>query len=128
MVALTFDDGPGEQTPEIIDALAGAPATFFVVGSELREHEATSPSARPPARSCSPSLATWPTAAPSRSCGTSNPTPAAPPPPRSSWPRSASRCGRARSCCSTPGTRAEPRRGPPSPGSSPGSGRTATGS
>lgn len=38
VVALTFDDGPGEQTPEIIDALAGAPATFFVVGSELREH------------------------------------------------------------------------------------------
>ena len=34
-VALTFDDGPGEWTPPILDALgaSGARATFFVVGS-----------------------------------------------------------------------------------------------
>src|SRR5512140_2896183 len=31
-VALTFDDGPGEDTPAVLRALAGAgvPATFFV--------------------------------------------------------------------------------------------------
>ncbi|WP_049565913.1 polysaccharide deacetylase family protein [Nonomuraea sp. SBT364] len=39
VVALTFDDGPDEHTREIIGILAAekAPATFFVVGSELRD-------------------------------------------------------------------------------------------
>lgn len=34
LVALTFDDGPGEYTPAVLDALAAkkAPATFFVLG------------------------------------------------------------------------------------------------
>jgi peptidoglycan/xylan/chitin deacetylase (PgdA/CDA1 family) len=36
-VALTFDDGPGLDTPAVLRALrkAGAKATFFVVGQEL---------------------------------------------------------------------------------------------
>jgi peptidoglycan/xylan/chitin deacetylase (PgdA/CDA1 family) len=35
LVALTFDDGPGTHTQEVLDALAAAhvPATFFVLGS-----------------------------------------------------------------------------------------------
>ena len=39
--ALTLDDGPDpEQTPRVLDALAeaGAKATFFVIGSEVRRH------------------------------------------------------------------------------------------
>lgn len=34
LVALTFDDGPSDDTPAVLDALdrAGAPATFFVLG------------------------------------------------------------------------------------------------
>jgi peptidoglycan-N-acetylglucosamine deacetylase len=35
-VALTFDDGPGPSTPEVLDVLQqnGVPATFFVVGEK----------------------------------------------------------------------------------------------
>lgn len=43
VVALTFDDGPGPNwTPWVLDALAemDAPATFFVVGENLRAHKA----------------------------------------------------------------------------------------
>jgi peptidoglycan/xylan/chitin deacetylase (PgdA/CDA1 family) len=42
-VGLTFDDGPHpEGTPAVLDALAaaGAQATFFVVGEQLRAHPA----------------------------------------------------------------------------------------
>jgi peptidoglycan/xylan/chitin deacetylase (PgdA/CDA1 family) len=42
-VGLTFDDGPHPQgTPAVLDALAaaGARATFFVVGEQLRAHPA----------------------------------------------------------------------------------------
>ena len=37
-VALTFDDGPSESTPAVLDALReyGARATFFQVGSNAR--------------------------------------------------------------------------------------------
>jgi peptidoglycan/xylan/chitin deacetylase (PgdA/CDA1 family) len=41
VVAFTFDDGPGPQwTPMVLDALDAArvPATFFMVGRNLREH------------------------------------------------------------------------------------------
>ncbi|MEU8235011.1 polysaccharide deacetylase family protein [Actinoplanes sp. NPDC048967] len=41
VVALTFDDGPGPRwTPMVLDTLeaAGVPATFFMVGRNLREH------------------------------------------------------------------------------------------
>src|SRR3712207_1754006 len=42
LVALTFDDGPGDDTPAVLDALAAerAYATFFVHGGALpgREH------------------------------------------------------------------------------------------
>ena len=36
-VALTYDDGPGRGTPEVLDRLARheARATFFMVGSEV---------------------------------------------------------------------------------------------
>ncbi|TDQ52397.1 polysaccharide deacetylase family protein [Actinorugispora endophytica] len=39
-VALTFDDGPGARTGELLDMLAGkdARATFFVTGEPVREH------------------------------------------------------------------------------------------
>src|SRR5437763_15580148 len=39
VVALTFDDGPGPYTEQLLDLLrrAGAHATFFVVGSRLRD-------------------------------------------------------------------------------------------
>ncbi|SJZ61761.1 Peptidoglycan/xylan/chitin deacetylase, PgdA/CDA1 family [Marinactinospora thermotolerans DSM 45154] len=42
-VALTFDDGPGERTPELLDALAehDARATFFLTGGPVREHPTT---------------------------------------------------------------------------------------
>jgi peptidoglycan/xylan/chitin deacetylase (PgdA/CDA1 family) len=35
-VALTFDDGPGPSTPEVLDVLqqSGVPATFFVIGQK----------------------------------------------------------------------------------------------
>jgi peptidoglycan-N-acetylglucosamine deacetylase len=38
-VALTFDDGPGPYTPQIIDVLERehVPATFFVVGQEIHD-------------------------------------------------------------------------------------------
>ena len=38
-VALTFDDGPGPYTPEVLSVLEreGAPATFFVVGQEIHD-------------------------------------------------------------------------------------------
>ncbi|WP_262402716.1 polysaccharide deacetylase family protein [Actinomadura sp. CNU-125] len=41
-VALTFDDGPGPHTPELLDTLrrAGARATFFVQGLHVPEHPA----------------------------------------------------------------------------------------
>jgi len=37
-IALTFDDGPSESTPELLDVLAafGATATFFVCGANAR--------------------------------------------------------------------------------------------
>src|SRR2546423_2230633 len=37
LVALTFDDGPGPYTQEVLDMLhrAGARATFFIVGKEI---------------------------------------------------------------------------------------------
>ncbi len=37
-IALTFDDGPGPYTPEVLDVLERehVPATFFVIGEELR--------------------------------------------------------------------------------------------
>lgn len=39
-VALTFDDGPGPQTPEVLKALqhAKVPATFFTVGDNVDRH------------------------------------------------------------------------------------------
>ncbi|GAA4918176.1 polysaccharide deacetylase family protein [Streptomonospora salina] len=42
-IALTFDDGPGGRTPEVLDALADydARATFFVTGGPVREHPGT---------------------------------------------------------------------------------------
>jgi peptidoglycan/xylan/chitin deacetylase (PgdA/CDA1 family) len=42
-VALTFDDGPGPYTPGVLDALerAHAPATFFVIGTEMRYFSAS---------------------------------------------------------------------------------------
>jgi len=38
--AITFDDGPSAATPRVLDALAaaGAPATFFVLGCNVRRH------------------------------------------------------------------------------------------
>jgi peptidoglycan/xylan/chitin deacetylase (PgdA/CDA1 family) len=40
VVALTFDDGPGDRTPEVVRTLheLDVPATFFVVGSALRDN------------------------------------------------------------------------------------------
>jgi peptidoglycan-N-acetylglucosamine deacetylase len=40
-VALTFDDGPGPYTPQILDVLERehAPATFFVIGQEIHDFE-----------------------------------------------------------------------------------------
>ena len=37
VLALTFDDGPGEHTPAVLDTLAaeGVPATFFVLGRNV---------------------------------------------------------------------------------------------
>jgi peptidoglycan/xylan/chitin deacetylase (PgdA/CDA1 family) len=49
LVALTFDDGPnGRCTAEVLDALAatGAPATFFVLGANLRHADNTALLAR----------------------------------------------------------------------------------
>lgn len=42
-VALTFDDGPGPYTPGVLDVLERehAPATFFVIGAELRYFSAS---------------------------------------------------------------------------------------
>jgi peptidoglycan/xylan/chitin deacetylase (PgdA/CDA1 family) len=39
-VALTYDDGPGRSTPEILDLLErhGARATFFMVGAQAETH------------------------------------------------------------------------------------------
>src|SRR5690349_11873523 len=42
-VALTFDDGPApDYTPRFLDALdeAAIPATFFLVGANVRDHSA----------------------------------------------------------------------------------------
>lgn len=41
VVALTFDDGPGEWTPPILDLLrdAGVRATFFVIGESIEGRE-----------------------------------------------------------------------------------------
>jgi peptidoglycan-N-acetylglucosamine deacetylase len=43
LVALTFDDGPGPHTEAVLDALdvAGARATFFVLGSRVPGREGT---------------------------------------------------------------------------------------
>ena len=40
--ALTFDDGPGPSTPDVLDALAaeGVRATFFVLGRQVERHPA----------------------------------------------------------------------------------------
>ncbi|MBB5432005.1 polysaccharide deacetylase family protein [Nocardiopsis composta] len=42
-IALTFDDGPGGRTPELLDELDeyGAKATFFLTGEPIREHPET---------------------------------------------------------------------------------------
>lgn len=42
-VALTFDDGPGPRTPELLDTLAeyDAKATFFITGAPTRLHSDT---------------------------------------------------------------------------------------
>ncbi len=42
-VALTYDDGPSDLTPGILDALAAhrATATFFVIGQKVASHTAT---------------------------------------------------------------------------------------
>jgi peptidoglycan-N-acetylglucosamine deacetylase len=42
-VALTFDDGPSEWTPGLLDVLAATDshATFFVLGSQIAGHEPT---------------------------------------------------------------------------------------
>ena len=37
-VHLTFDDGPGRDTPDLLDALQGAPATFFMLGRHVDAH------------------------------------------------------------------------------------------
>ena len=39
-VALTFDDGPSEDTPALLDLLKaeGVKATFFVIGSQIEKH------------------------------------------------------------------------------------------
>ncbi len=39
-VALTFDDGPGPETPKLLDTLVKekVPATFFLVGTMIRQH------------------------------------------------------------------------------------------
>ncbi len=41
--ALTFDDGPGPSTPDVLDALAreGVRATFFVLGRQAERHPDT---------------------------------------------------------------------------------------
>jgi peptidoglycan-N-acetylglucosamine deacetylase len=43
VAALTFDDGPGADTPKILDALqqAGVCATFFLCGSNVERYPAT---------------------------------------------------------------------------------------
>ena len=40
VVALTFDDGPGEDTPRILEILqeAGVRATFFLCGANVERH------------------------------------------------------------------------------------------
>lgn len=42
-VALTFDDGPGSDTPRLLDLLAqkGVPATFYMVGNRVAANPAT---------------------------------------------------------------------------------------
>lgn len=42
MVALTFDDGPTDQTEQVLEVLEelGVKATFFVTGKDLSEHKA----------------------------------------------------------------------------------------
>ncbi len=42
-IALTFDDGPGPYTPQVLDVLERehVPATFFVIGEELRYFSAS---------------------------------------------------------------------------------------
>jgi peptidoglycan/xylan/chitin deacetylase (PgdA/CDA1 family) len=42
VVALTFDDGPGPDTPAVLTALerAQVPATFFVIGRQVAGHDA----------------------------------------------------------------------------------------
>jgi peptidoglycan/xylan/chitin deacetylase (PgdA/CDA1 family) len=41
-IALTFDDGPAESTPDLLDVLASnrVRASFFVIGSAIEKHEA----------------------------------------------------------------------------------------
>jgi peptidoglycan/xylan/chitin deacetylase (PgdA/CDA1 family) len=43
LVALTFDDGPSEYTPEFLDVLhrQGVPGTFFEIGQEMPGREST---------------------------------------------------------------------------------------
>ena len=39
LVALTFDDGPtAADTPALLDALGDTPATFFLIGRDMRAH------------------------------------------------------------------------------------------
>jgi len=43
MVALTFDDGPGDLTPKVLDVLEryDAVATFYVIGRQIEKHSDT---------------------------------------------------------------------------------------
>lgn len=43
VVALSFDDGPGPDTPAVLRALhtAGVQATFFTIGKQVRQHPRT---------------------------------------------------------------------------------------
>lgn len=38
VVYLTFDDGPGRDTPDLLEALQGAHATFFMLGIHAEQH------------------------------------------------------------------------------------------
>lgn len=38
VVYLTFDDGPGRDTPDVLEALQGARATFFMLGKHVERY------------------------------------------------------------------------------------------
>ena len=37
-ICLTFDDGPGPGTKDVLDALGDSPATFFLIGENAKKH------------------------------------------------------------------------------------------